>query len=69
MEGVKGLKHESVKHMIILTDTAWMDYGKPRHDQGIRVNGFLYEYVNHKKQCVNIGVWAIAITPQDFADA
>ena len=66
---VEGLKHESVKHMIILTDTAWMDYGKPRHDQGIRVNGFLYEYVNHKKQCVNIGVWAIAITPQDFADA
>lgn len=60
-----GMKREPIKHMLVLTDRAWLDYSKPRHNQGVRVNGFLYEYINQKKQCVNIGLWAMTITPQD----
>lgn len=60
-----GMKREPVKHMLVLTDRSWLDYNKPRHDQGVRVNGFLYEYINQKQQCVNIGIWAMNITPQD----
>lgn len=65
VKDVPGMKREHVGHMLVLTDRAWLDYNKPGHNHGVRVNGFLYEYVNHKKQCVNIGIWAIAITPQD----
>ena len=60
-----GLKREPIKHMLVLTDRSWLDYNKPRHNQGVRVNGFLYEYINHSKQCINIGLWAMTITPQD----
>lgn len=65
VKDVHGLQRETVKHMLVLTDRAWMNFNKPKHNQGIRVNGFLYEYINHQKQCINIGIWAISITPQD----
>ena len=66
VKDVRGMKREPVKHMLVLTDRAWLDYNKPGHNQGVRVNGFLYEYINQKQQCVNIGIWAISITPQDM---
>ena len=66
VKDVRNLPREQVKHMLVLTDKSWMEFNKPKHDQGIRVNGFLYEYINYKKQCINIGVWAISLTPQDF---
>lgn len=67
VKDVPGLKREPVKHMLVLTDRAWLDYSKPKRGQGVRVNGFLYEYVNKSKQCVNIGVWAMTLTPQDLS--
>lgn len=53
-----------IDHIHILVSKFWLDRIAPAQDEGLSVNGMLYEYVNSKSRR-NIGIMGVAVMPRN----